>query len=479
MALSVSDLTPQPTEPVQSRWRRIVTPIPAPDSVAAIEALRAVEPKSMAGMPPVLWDQAEGFLVRDAYGNQWIDVSSGIMAANAGHGHPRIRRAIQQAVDRKLLLTYAFASEIRRKLLRKLCSLAPFEDAKAIVFSAGTEATECAMMLMRRHGQRLQRAKTGIVSFAAGYHGRTLAAALASGTRGSTDWLPRGRAGHYQIPFPFCPRCPWGRDAYDRCGRRCFENGLMMLRLWGVGPDRIAGFIGESMPGWATWPLPDDFAAALTEWAAEHRILVTFDEVQSGCGRTGRFCGFEHSGGMPDLITMGKGLTSSLPVSAVIGRRELMDQPQPGDMSSTHGGNPICAATALACLEVIEDEKLVEASAGTGALALARLGELAEAFPDRVLSVHGRGLFISVHLTRPDDGRPDVELANAVPLQAVRRGVMMFTTGREFFKFAPPLGIDPDAALEAADVIRDCMADLVQSRPRTGSGRTGDNACPS
>ena len=190
-------------------------------------------------------------------------------------------------------------------------------------------------------------------------------------------------------------------------------------------------------------------------------ILLTFDEVQAGCGRTGRFFAFEHLGVMPDLITLGKGLTSSLPVSAVIGRRALMDQPEPGDMSSTHGGNPVCAAAALANLEVIENERLVEASAGTGARVLEQLQQLGREFPDRFYAIHGRGLFISAHLRRPEDGQPDIALADAIVHEAVRRGVLMFTTARGFFKFVPPLCIDPEAALEAVDVIRECCAELI------------------
>jgi len=163
----------------------------------------------------------------------------------------------------------------------------------------------------------------------------------------------------------------------------------------------------------------------------------------------------------PDLIALGKGLTSSLPVSAVMGPRWLMDEPQPGEMSSTHGGNPVCAAAALACLQALEDEQLVAASARVGEQVLTKLQGLHDVAPGRVRSAHGPGLFISVHLQQPHTGEPAVALADAVAHEAVRRGVMMFPTGRGFLKFAPPLCIEPAAALEAADVIRDCLVDLM------------------
>ena len=167
-------------------------------------------------------------------------------------------------------------------------------------------------------------------------------------------------------------------------------------------------------------------------------------------------------GVVPDLITLGKGLTSSVPVSVVLGRKHILDEPTPGEMSSTHGGNPLGAQVALASLKVLEEEELVLASARTGELLLAELQKLAVHFPEQILSVHGRGLLISVHLRKPGGCEPDIKLANLIVAESVRRGVLMFGTGRGFLKIAPPLCIDPDAALEAAQVILDCFHHCVK-----------------
>ena len=449
---------------IETRWRRITTRIPAPESVAMIERLRSVEPRSMTAMPPVVWHEAEGFLVRDPCGNQWIDLTSGIVVANAGHGHPRILAAIKRAAEQGPLFTYAFPSQIRLQLLEKLVALAPIADAKAILYSAGTEATECAIGLMRRYGRAISPEKVGILSFRDGFHGRTLAASMAAGRPGPNDWIARERLDHYQIPFPFCVQCPWGRECQRQCGANCFDACLQSLRERNIGPEQIAGIIVEPLPGWTTWPIPKDFARAMRDWAREHDILIAFDEVQCGCGRTGKFFGCEHVGVVPDLITLGKGLTSSLPVSAVIGPQWLMDVPEPGEMSSTHGGNPVCAAAALENLCVIEDERLVKASEVTGRLVLEHLQKVQDEFPERVLSIHGRGLFISAHLKLPGGTEPDIEMADAVAAEAVRRGVLMFPTGRGFLKIAPPLCIDPNAAIEAVYVIRDCLRDLIMKK---------------
>ncbi len=447
---------------IKSRWRRIVTPIPAPQSLSELERLREVEPRSMAGLPPVVWHEADGFLVRDPYGNQWIDVTSGIVMANAGHSHPRIAEAIRRASGAKLLATYAFPQLARLQLLEKLVAISPIADSKAILFSAGTEATECAMMLMRRHGRSIHPEKVGIVSFIDSYHGRTLGAWSASSRSRSTDWFDRGTLHHFQIPFPFDPGAQPDDLYADSNGCRAFEKCLAQLVEQGIGPQHIAGFLLEAVPGWATLPMPGGFARALETWARAHDVLLCFDEVQAGCGRTGRFFSFEHCGVMPDLIALGKGLSSSLPVSAVIGRRDLLDDPPVGEMSSTHGGNPVCAAAALANLQVLEDEGLVESAARTGELVLARLRSALVPFAHHLLSIHGPGLFISIHFVHPETGLPDASLAEAVVREAVSRGVMMFHTYRAFIKFTPPLNIDPEAALEAADVLGECVAAAIE-----------------
>jgi 4-aminobutyrate aminotransferase/diaminobutyrate-pyruvate transaminase/4-aminobutyrate aminotransferase/(S)-3-amino-2-methylpropionate transaminase len=418
----------------------------------------------MAGLPPILWDQAEGFLVRDRFGNQWIDLTSGIVLANAGHAHPRIVAAIREAAEGMLLATYSFPSEARTRLLEKLVSLSPIPDSKALLFSSGTEATECAVMLMRRHGRRIDPQKTGILSLAGGYHGRTLAAHLASGKATGADWIERGRVRHFQIAPPPDPGPADDQQVPPPSGADHFRAQLEALASAGIDHRDIAGLILEPVPGWTTVPLPAGFVGAALDWARRHKVLVTFDEIQCGCGRTGRFFGFQHLGVFPDLITLGKGLSSSLPVSAVVGRSDLLDQPGPGDMSSTHGGNPVCAAAALANLEVLEEEELVSQSAATGSLLLSRLRSLAADLPDQVRSVQGVGLFISVHLWRRDSDEPDIELADQVALESVRRGVMMFTTGRGYLKITPPLCIDLEAAFEAADVVRDCLVEGARIR---------------
>lgn len=435
MALHVSDLTPVEAEPVHTRFRRIVTSIPAPQSLDEIRRLREFEPQSMAGMPPILWDSAEGFLVRDAYGNQWIDLSSGIVVANVGHAHPDLLAAIRAQLDAKLIFSYAFATKVRRELLQRLVAIAPHGMNKTILFCSGTEANECALSLMRKHGLQQAPAKLGIVSIESSYHGRTLSAKLAGGPPGPIDGISRESLSQWQLPLP------GGPDS------RGFDEDLASR---GIVPKAVAGIILESMPGWTTTLYPQPYMQRLMQWAAAHNVLVTMDEVQCGIGRTGRMFAFEHYGVVPDLITCGKGLSSSLPVSAVIGREAILNLASPGDMSSTFGGNPVCAAAALECLNIIEKEKLVERSARLGEELGAALERLAARHRAHVKSHNGRGLFYSVHLNNPAIG-------DEIVMGCIRRGVLMFLTGRGFFKIVPPLTIDRDALFEAIGVIGEVM----------------------
>ena len=457
--MSTSSIQSRPAAPVETKYRRIATSIPAPETLREIEQLRAVEPRSMTAMPPILWHEAEGFLVRDGCGNQWIDLTSVIVLANAGHAHPKITEAIRES-STGTLATYAFPHRARSHLLQELVALSPVPDSKAILFCAGTEATESAMMLMRRHGQAIHPDKTGILSFGSGYHGRTLAANLASGSPAEDDWIRREQAGHYQIPFPVASS---SETEDDSSGENTFAAAIASLDEQGITPDRIAGFIGEAVPGWLTSPIPAGYARALRDWCDRHKILLCFDEVQCGMGRTGAMYGFEHTGVVPDLFTLGKGLTSSLPVSALVGSRNVLDIAMPGEMSSTHGGNPVCVAAALANLRVLQDENLIERSRETGRMVMDDFRKLQQDHPDRIQAIRGRGLFISVCFQKSERGEPDCDLESAIVSEALLRGVLMFYTGRGFIKFTPPLGIDPQAALEASGVIRACVADLTQA----------------
>src|SRR3989440_2916176 len=345
------DLTPQPVPFVETPSRRTRTPTPPPDSVATLEKLYRYEPISMRGQPPIVWERAEGVQVWDRHGNMWLDWSSGVLVTNAGHGIPAIREAIIDQVNSGLLHNYCFPSEERAALAEYLVKLAPPGLEKVFLLTTGSEATECAIKLARSNGLRVGGPKKiGIVGAERGFHGRTLGAQQAGGIPGQKGWIVNEDPAIVQVPFP---DGYWTEDT-------SFDVFLATLKKKGLRPENVAGVMFESYQGVGPDFAPVDYIRQLAAWCKANDALLIFDEVQAGFGRTGKFWAFEHYGITPDVICCGKGISSSLPLSAVIGRADIMDQFPPGSMTSTHTGNPVCCAAALANLKKIVDEKLTE-----------------------------------------------------------------------------------------------------------------------
>jgi 4-aminobutyrate aminotransferase-like enzyme len=345
------DITPQNVPPVATPFRRIGTPVPHPDSVSTLQRLQRYEPRSMSGQPPIVWDRAEGVQVYDRYGNIWLDWSSGVLVTNAGHGAPAVRAAIKDQVEHGLLHHYCFPAEERAGLVELLVQLAPVGIDKCFLLTTGAETTECALKLARAWGQRTGGPeKIVIVSFQQAFHGRTLGAQQMGPLGGGGAWIRNLDPGIVHVPFP---------DGY-RVEDTSFDRFLRTLSEHGVAAGRVAGVISETYQGVGPDFLPVEYARQLRRWCDEQGAVLIFDEVQAGFGRCGTFWGFEHYGVIPDLITCGKGITSSLPLAAVLGRGEIMDQFEPGSMTSTHSGNPLCCRAALASIRTILAEGLVE-----------------------------------------------------------------------------------------------------------------------
>ncbi|MDA2934003.1 aminotransferase class III-fold pyridoxal phosphate-dependent enzyme, partial [Acidobacteria bacterium AH-259-D05] len=190
---------------VQTKFRQINTPIPVPESLPILEDLATYESRSMQGQLPVVWDRAEDFQVWDRYGNRWIDFTSTIFVTSAGHANPLVKKAIQEILDKNLLHSYTFATEIRASFLKRLCEITPAQFEKAFLLSAGTEATECAIKLMRLYGHEAGKRKGGIISFEESMHGRTMGAQMLGGTPSQRKWIGYEDPHIYRLPFPY----PW------------------------------------------------------------------------------------------------------------------------------------------------------------------------------------------------------------------------------------------------------------------------------
>lgn len=446
------DLTPVEVTPVETAYRRIRTKLPVPESLPVFETLRRTEPRSMLGQPPVLWHRARGVTVEDRWGNRWLDWSSGVLVTNAGHGAPEICAALHAKIDQGLLATYVFVHEDRAALTAALQELAP-DPARYHVFllSTGSEATENCIKLAKtwareKHGPE----KRYLVSFRNGFHGRTMGAQLAGGMDKQKAWLGDTDKSFVQVPFP---------DGFKNEDTG-FELFLSSLAAQGVSPAEIAGVMVESYQGVGPDFLPDDYARRLEAFCREHDICLIMDEVQAGFGRTGRWFTYQHYGVTPDLVACGKGISSSLPLAAVIGRADIMGLYAPGSMTSTHSGSPLCVAAALANLKLMRQGGHVENAAAMGEILLPELRRIRAKHPAALGCVTGRGLVAGIQVVRPGTREPDAATATAINVRCYRKGLLMFApvgVGGECLKISPPLCIDEPALREGIAVFEEAI----------------------
>jgi len=451
------DLTPRHVPPVESPFRRIATQFPVPQSLPLLARLARVEPVAMRGQPPVIWDRAEGFQVWDAWGNCWIDWSSGVLITNAGHGRPEIREAVSAQAAHGLLTTYCFPSEIRACLVEKLAALLPPPLEKVFLLTTGSETVECAIKLCRTYGVRQGgRSKHVIVSFENAFHGRTLGAQQAGGIPGLKEWIVNLDPGFVQIPFP---DGIWTEDV-------SFDSFERQVHARGIEPQNVAGVVVETYQGGTAAFAPRPYMQALRQWCTGHKALLVLDEVQAGFGRTGTLWGFEHYGIVPDLACFGKGFSSSLPIAAVVGRADAMDLFSPGTMTSTHTGNPVCCAAAIASLDVVVREDLPGRARKAGDLLHARLHQISSAHPELGF-VAGKGLVAGVICVRPGTRTPDGDLAWEISRRSIEKGVLMFSPVGHMgstVKIAPPLVISPEAIEDSTAAFAEAVTEAIGAR---------------
>jgi 4-aminobutyrate aminotransferase/diaminobutyrate-pyruvate transaminase/4-aminobutyrate aminotransferase/(S)-3-amino-2-methylpropionate transaminase len=448
-------IVPKNVPRVETSLRRIATDLPAPESVAVLDRLHRYEPLAMRGQPPVVWDRADGFQVHDRYGNCWIDWSSGVLITNAGHGRQEIIDAIVRQASSGLLTSYAFPSEIRSCLVERLSGLLPEPLKKIFLLTTGSETIECAIKLCRTHGVKVGgRVKKVIVSFVDAFHGRTLGSQQAGGIPALKEWIVNLDPGFVQVPFP---------DGF-RTKDITFDGFQRCLREAGVEPQTVAGVILETYQGGSAAFAPTDYMKSLRQWCTGHKVLLVCDEVQAGFGRTGTMWGFEHYGIVPDLATFGKGITGSLPLAAVAGPAHIMDLHPVGSMTSTHTGNPVCCAAALASIDLVVREGLAANAKKVGGVLHSRLRDIQARFP-QIGSVQGRGLVAGLSCVIPGSTTPDANLAWEVVQLCFEKGLLMFSpvgVGGATVKIAPPLTITADAILESTGVLEEAFEEALK-----------------
>ncbi len=450
------DLTPVAVPKIKTRFRTIRTRIPVPESLPIFEELKRSEPRSMAGQPPVVWHKADNFTVSDKWGNRWIDWSSGVLIANAGHGRREIAAALKRLANRPLLATYVFVHEERAVLTRLLRELSPDpRQYQVFLLSTGSEAVENCIKLAKTYGlERHGPDKKFIVSFENAFHGRTMGSQLAGGMERLKTWMVDRDRTFVQVPFP---------DGY-KTRDTSFEGFRRSLHAQGVEPRAIAGVLSETFQGVGPDFMPVDYARQLEAFCRAHDIVLMMDEVQAGFGRSGKMFAFEHYGITPDLIACGKGITSSLPLSAVIGRTEIIGLYAPGSMTSTHSASPLAVTAAIVNLRLIKREKLVARAATLGKVLCPALQRVQRKHPQVLGRFHGRGLVAGIQVVKPGTREPDPVLAQRINVACFRKGLLMFAPvgiAGECLKVAPPLTISRAALRESIAVFEEAVDEVM------------------
>jgi 4-aminobutyrate aminotransferase/diaminobutyrate-pyruvate transaminase/4-aminobutyrate aminotransferase/(S)-3-amino-2-methylpropionate transaminase len=335
--------------------------------------------------------------------------------------------------------------------------LLPEPLKKVFLLTTGSETIECAIKLCRTWGIRQGgRSKHIIVSYEKAFHGRTMGAQQAGGIPALKEWIVNLDPGFVQVPFPdgF-----WTEDT-------SFEAFERALAEAGVEPQNVAGVVLETYQGGTAAFAPREYMQALRQWCSGHKALLVCDEVQAGFGRTGTLWGFQQYGIVPDLACFGKGITSSLPLSAVVGRPEVMDQFGPGTMTSTHTGNPVCCAAALASLELVVEENLAENARQVGARLHQQLRQIQARYP-HLGGVLGRGLVAGLICVGPGAKEPDGDLAFEVVRRSVEKGVLMFSPvgfQGSTIKICPPLVITEEALLDSLAGFEEAVAEAIAAK---------------
>ena len=441
------------SETVRLDLPHILTDLPGPRAKSLIERDRKVLSPSYTRSYPLVASRGEGAIIEDVDGNRFLDFNAGIAVAATGHCHPEVVAAIEAQSARLIHMSGTdFYYENMVDLAEKLAAIAPGGVARRVYFgNSGAEAIEAAMKLARHHTGRDK-----FIAFSGAFHGRTLGALSLTGSKvvqrqGFGPLIP----GVYHAQYPDPYRRSEGMTPEDHAVAciRWIENELFRTLL---PAEEVAGIVVEPIQGEGGYIVPPPaFFAELECLANKHEILLIFDEVQCGMGRTGRMWAADHFGVVPDILASAKGIASGLPLSAMIARSELMDWPA-GAHASTFGGNPVAVAASLATINLLERE-LIDNAARIGGHIRDRMRHWPRRFA-HVGDVRGLGLMIGieiVHDQKSKDRAP--ELRNQLVSLAFERGLLVLGAGRNAIRLCPPLIITRDQADFAVDTLEECL----------------------
>lgn len=419
-----------------------------------LEVSKQYEPACMNWQAPVVWDHGRGAEIWDVDGKHYFDWTSGVLVANVGHAHPKLAAAIGEQAKR-LLNPFDFPTPERLSLARKLIEKTPPHLDKVIFMTTGAEAMDASLRMARRATGNYE-----IVSFWGGFHGRSYGPMSVTGLAKIKKHFGPMVPGTILAPYANCYRCPFDMS-YPDCDLFCVDFLDRVVDTESAG--YLAGLIVEPYQGTAGFVFPPPgYLKKLEAWTAQRGLVFILDEVQSSYGRTGKMWALEHEDLKPDVLCLGKGIGSGAPIAAVLGTSKVFSALSSGEMSSTMGGNPLCAAGALAVLEIMDEENLVEKAARNGELLKARLLDLMKKH-EFIGDVRGMGLVYGVEFVKDRKTKePAPDLAREIVVRCVAGGLMCGKLGQygNVMRVAPPLVITPEQIDASADILAKVLAGM-------------------
>jgi 4-aminobutyrate aminotransferase/(S)-3-amino-2-methylpropionate transaminase len=441
--------------------RKLVTEVPGPKSLEWFARRADAVPSGVANLHQVVTARASGAIIEDVDGNRLIDFATGIAVLNVGHAAPEVVAAIQRQAELDTHTCFhVTANEPYIELAERLNALAPIDGpAKTMFANSGAEAVENGVKIARKATGR-----SAIVAFDHAFHGRTLmgmslTAKVMPYKQGMGPFAPE----IYRLPFAYPYRWPSGPE---HCAEEALAYALDEMHKH-IGEENIAAVIIEPIQGEGGFIVPaPGFVKGLAEFCAANGIVFIADEIQTGMGRAGKYFTIVDENVTPDVVLSAKSLGGGMPISAVTGRSDLMDAVHGGGLGGTYGGNPVAAAAALAVLDKIEADRLLDASVRTGDTIMTRFHALQERFP-QIGDVRGRGSMCAIELVADPRTKEPLDAARmgAISQGCLREGVVLLTAGTygNVVRLLPPINIDEALLADGLDVLSSAIETALAS----------------
>ncbi|WP_100332160.1 4-aminobutyrate--2-oxoglutarate transaminase [Bacillus xiapuensis] len=438
------------------KFAKVTGSLPGEKAKKLLERRQAAVVKGVSNGVPTFAEKAEGALITDVDGNTFIDFVGAIGTMNVGHCHPKVVEALHKQIDQYIHPGFnVMMYEPYIELCEKLAELVPGKHAKqAILLNSGAEAVENAVKIARKYTKR-----SGVISFSRAYHGRTLLTmTMTSKVKPYKFEFGPFAPEVYKAPFPYTYRRPDGvtEEQYIDMIIDQFKDFFVN----DVAPEGIAAAIIEPVQGEGGFiPAPKRFIQAVYDICRQHGIVFIADEIQTGFGRTGKQFAIEHFGIEPDLMTVSKSMAAGVPISAVVGRKEIMEVANAGELGGTYSGSPLGCAAALAVIDIMKEERLNERGEELGKWVAEHFRQLAEKHQE-IGDIRGLGSMVAIEIVKDRQTKqPYKELTNAIIVEANNRGLLVISAGAygNVLRFLMPLVITDEQVAEGLAILDDAF----------------------